>query len=342
MPRFKRLNTTKTHLQAQGSILLRLRDMIDTKLEELGFDVSQHLHELAQGRLDLAWAIGLFILNAGLAVFVLLAYGPAPLAMALALVVLASALPLEEYFEAHDNGKTLQQGFFLVLSIIGLGAQLFLGSVRGMFLTTVSATAAGPVTESLARGGLIVRYALGILAVVSESVCRWKLYRARTRLLSPGARAVRERDSINVELAHLCAAMEATQAGPEIRQRYRTIGARQFIAWQADEKRRLAATHARRAAKGAFIVLLVIGLLLLLFSRLSAAEPVVGRNIVVVPDLTKSLRPKTFARISRLFHRLSVTRNPPIGFSSLESPTASVIPRSFSTGPCLLRSATWD
>src|SRR5438132_1008958 len=83
-----KVDVTNTDVQARGSLILERRDAIEARLKELGYDAARHLHEIARGFLDLACAAGLFILNAVLAVFVFLAFGPQWLAFLLALLVL--------------------------------------------------------------------------------------------------------------------------------------------------------------------------------------------------------------------------------------------------------------
>ena len=158
-------------------------------MQDLGYNVAQHLHDIANGHLDLNCGVALLILNGGLAIFVLLEFGPQWLAILLAIVVLASAFAIEEFFQAFKEHDTFREGIFITLSILALVAQLWLGCARGMFLGALAIRGAWPASEALAKGGSIVRYALGILAVVGEVICGWKLFRARTALLSPTARS---------------------------------------------------------------------------------------------------------------------------------------------------------
>jgi outer membrane protein OmpA-like peptidoglycan-associated protein len=227
-----------------------------------------------------------------LAVLVLLEFGPNWLAILLALVVLASALPVEEFFQAHEERASLREGIFLTLSMLAIAAQVWLGCVRGMLLGAVAADGPGPASEALATGGSIVRYALGTLAAVSEVMCGWKLHRARTALLSPIARAVRERDHMNAQLTQLSGALHANSTGPEIRRHYRRVGARQQLAWAAGAAERARATHLKRAFKGALIALVILALLFLLASRLSAETSV--HNVAVLVDLSKSVTSEDF------------------------------------------------
>jgi hypothetical protein len=134
-------------LKAQGRIALERRNEIADSLQRNGFEPGRHLKELAQGRIDLAWAAGLSVLNAALIVFVLLAFGPSWLAMLLALSVLASTLSVEEFFNAYDEKEVFREGIFLTLAGLALAAQFWLGSLRGMFLTALAPETVGPVFE---------------------------------------------------------------------------------------------------------------------------------------------------------------------------------------------------
>jgi hypothetical protein len=156
-----------------------------------------------------------------------------------------------------------------------------------------AAVDAGPISHMLSQAGPIVQSALGILAIVIEVLCGWKLYRARAAILSPSARAFRERERLNARLLHLGRALEATKAEPDIRRQYRVIGMRQQLVWATRAEHRAHATHLRRAAKGAVITLLVLALLFLLTSRLSAA-PLPGQNKLVLLDLSKSVSLESF------------------------------------------------
>ena len=72
-------------------------------------NAGEHLQQLARGKIDVVWAVGLLVLNAALAVFVLLGFGPCVLTMPLALLVLVTALPVEEFFQAYDDRATLRE-----------------------------------------------------------------------------------------------------------------------------------------------------------------------------------------------------------------------------------------
>src|ERR1700676_23805 len=69
-------NVEARHIEATGQVMLQRRDAVQTKLQENGFDVAQHLHEMARGRVDLIQAIGLLAVSAALALYILLAFGP--------------------------------------------------------------------------------------------------------------------------------------------------------------------------------------------------------------------------------------------------------------------------
>jgi hypothetical protein len=279
------------HIEAKGHTALRLRDAADAKLRELGFDLARHLSEMARGRIDLLQAIALFIVSAALALFVLMAFGPALLSVLLALAIAGSVASIEEFFEAHNEHHTVHESIFLVISMLGLAGQFWLGLVRGRIMTAVADS--GPVSHMLSQAGPILQYALGILAMVVEVLCGWKFFRARQQLLSPGARAFRERELLNVYLAHLGRSLEATKAAPEVNRRYRTIGARQQIAWSRSAEQRAHATHLSRAVKGALIALAVIAAFLFFASRMFGAT-IVRRNDVALLDLSKSVTPQSF------------------------------------------------
>src|SRR5437867_1925634 len=75
-------------LKASGNVALERRDVALTTLDTLGYNPAEHLSEIAHGKLDMAWAAGLMLVNAALAVAVLLAFGPLWLTILLAFVVL--------------------------------------------------------------------------------------------------------------------------------------------------------------------------------------------------------------------------------------------------------------
>src|SRR5437899_922081 len=85
---------------------------------------------------------------------------------------------------ADDEQAALRETIFLTLAVLALGAQFWLGTVRGLFLAALTPTDVGPVTHALTMAAPILRYSLGMLAVVSECLCGYKLHRARTQLYS--------------------------------------------------------------------------------------------------------------------------------------------------------------
>lgn len=296
----KDLQRSVEGLKARGHVVLQQRNELDRTLTNRGYDPGEHLRQMAHGKLDLALAIGLFMLNAALAVLVLLAFGPTWLTIPLALLVLVSALPVEEFLQAHEDQSALREGIFIVLGVLALAAQFWLGSIRGLFLAALSPTDAGPVTHVFNLAGHILQYVLGILALVSECLCGYKLYRARTLLLSATAKAVRERDRCNAELTDLHATVEQAKEEPDIRRAYRQVGARQYLSWHAGEaeraearQQREKANHLRKAVKGGAIALLVLSLLLILAAAVSAS-PLPGRNVAILIDLTRSVSAENF------------------------------------------------
>src|SRR5665213_2042729 len=237
----KAANIEARHIEATGQVMLQRRDAVQTKLQENDFDVAQHLHEMARGRVDLIQAFGLLAFSAALALYILLAFGPGWLSFLLALVIVGSAGSIEEFFSAHGERDSARQGIFLVTSALALAAQFWFGVARGKLMAAL--VDAGPISHALSQAGPIVQTALGILGLVIEILCGWKLYRARTALLSPSARAYRERERLNAELAHLGRALEATNAAPDIRRHFRVIGMRQQLAWATGAEQRARATH---------------------------------------------------------------------------------------------------
>ena len=294
-------------IEARGSLSLERRDELVQTLQQLGFCPAQHAARMAQGKVDLVWALGLLVLNAALSLFVLLIFGPTWLTIPLSLLVLVSALPVEEFFEAHEQRAALREGVFLTLAIVAFAAQFWMGSIRGLFLGALTQIDAGPVTEAFHHAAPILRYALGTLAALAEFLCGYKLYRARSALLSPVARAAKERDRHEQELIGFHAALERVRKQPQLRRDYRTIGARQQLAWQAGAPQRAETTHLQRAAKGAAIALLILALSLLLVPRLLGA-PADARTLVVAPDLSRSVPPESFqanlSAVSEIIARL--------------------------------------
>ena len=179
----------------------------------------------------------------------------------------------------------------MVTSVLALVAQYGLGVARGKLMVAVAD--AGPVSHLLSQAGPIVQGALGVLALVIEVLSGWKLFRARAALLSPTARAFRERERLNAQLSQLGRALEAVRAGPEIRRHYRVIGARQQLAWAVGAEQRHHAAHLKRAVKGALIALVILALLFLI-GRLSAAPTPPGRDEIVLLDLSRSVTAESF------------------------------------------------
>jgi hypothetical protein len=80
------------HIDAKGAAVLAHWTTIKTRLEEIGFDIADHLHQIAHGKLDLILALALLAVGAVLTAFVLFAYAPLWLTILLAFLVLASAV----------------------------------------------------------------------------------------------------------------------------------------------------------------------------------------------------------------------------------------------------------
>ncbi len=291
---FSTFGATIAALKAQGSKLLEEYRRLEARLSALDFDPARHLREVARGRVDLYWAVGLTILNAVLAVLVLtFSSGSSWMTMFLAFLVLATAVPVEEFFMAVHEKNTLREGLFLVLALLALAASFWLGSLRGLFIVAQNPLEAGPATDALRVAGAILRYALGVLALASETLAGFKWYCVRHRLYSTTARAAKKRSEIASELVTLQASIKAAEAEPDIRREYRTVGARQHLA----EAARGEADHAhlRRALIGASIALLVL-IGLFYFTSKASAEPIRGISVtrVVLLDLTKSSTAEAF------------------------------------------------
>lgn len=291
--------TQEEELKARGHILLKRKNEADQALERAGYEAGRHLRELAQGRLDLWWAIALSILNAALIVFVLLAFGPSWLALLLAFTVLASTVAVEEFFCAYDERTSLREGLFLTLAILALGAQFWLGMLRGMFLTAVTPEAVGPVTEMMGRAGSILQYSLGLLALVTECLCGYKWYRVRAQLFSETARAVRERDWLNQELVCLHRAVVAARHEADVRRSYREVGARQFLATEERTSQEPSRGHFQQAVIGALIALIVLALLGAFFVTPAAAAQRDDGRVIILLDRTKSLTSDDFVENTR-------------------------------------------
>ena len=273
-------------LKASGRKLIEDYQQLERRLEELTFDPVRHLRAVAHGRLDLLWAAALTCLNAVLAVFVLaLGAGPMWMTSMLALLVLITAAPVEEFFLAHSERASLREGLFLFLSVLALAASFWLGTLRGLFLLAGQERVVGPASQMLRVAGFVLRYALGLLALVSETLCGYKWFAARHRLCSGMARAARRKNEVADRIVGLHAAIKAAEAEPRIRCQYRNIGARQYLAGVTRGEPHDA--HVRRAAVGALIALIVLAALFLLVSS-AAAGPMRPRPTVVLLDLTKS------------------------------------------------------
>jgi hypothetical protein len=297
------------HIQAKGSVALQLRDTLHAKLQQLGFNLANHLHEMARGRIDMMQAVGLLVVSIALALFVLLAFGPAWLALALAFVIVGSAAAVEEFFHALEERDAVREGISLTVSIIGLIAQFMIGNVRGALISVMPTTDAGPVSHTLVHGGTLVQHALAMLTFVIEVMAGWKFFRARAALLSPTARAFCERERLNAQLCHLSSALEAAKSGPEIRRHYRAVGIRQFLAWSAGEDTRARSAHLQRALKFAAVALAILALLFLVVTRAAAATSA-ERDVVAVVDLSKSTPLADFRAniesVSQLLSKLQV------------------------------------
>jgi outer membrane protein OmpA-like peptidoglycan-associated protein len=282
-------------LKARGRVALERRTELEHSLQRDGFDSAQRLKDFAQGRVDLVWAVGLSVLNAALVVFVLLAFGPSWLALLLALTVLASTATVEEFFQAYEDKVAFHEAVFLALAVLALAAQFWLGTLRGTFLLAATPEAMGPVTEMFRRAAPILKFSVGVLALVTECLCGYKWHRVRVQLYSATARAVRERDRLNGELVGLQAAVSAAEREADIRRAYRQIGARQYLAGETRAVEQAERDHLKRAAIGAAVALLILILLGLFFlTPLASAIERPGRRIVVLIDRTKSVSEENF------------------------------------------------
>jgi hypothetical protein len=299
---------TSEGFKARGRSLLEQHSRLNERLRSMGFDPARHLQEMAQGYIDLAWAIILTLVNAALAMLVLsIDAGPMWVTGLLAFLVLATAVPIEEFFTAYDDKAALREGVFLCLSILALGASFWLGTLRGLFISAEHSEAVGPANDLLRFAGVVLRYALGILALVSEVLAGFKWFQARTRLASAAARTVRQRDDLARQVVRLHAAVKAAEAEPDIRRRYRTVGARQYLATSAVPGSDGQRFHLHRAAVGAAIALLAVLALLFLASKASAAPSPKSRPRVVLLDLTQSTSVDSFRASLQAVGRLIAT-----------------------------------
>jgi hypothetical protein len=273
-------------IKASGRHLLEQVQQLDEGLSASGFDPARHLRDLAQGRADLVWALLLTLLNGVLAVLVLSLGATSILTtVPLALLVLTTAVPVEEFFAALDDKDSVREGVFLTLCFLALGASFYLGSLRGLFMMSLNCDYTGPAGEALFKAGAILKYTLGIHTMASEVLCGYKWYAVRKRLLSSTARAAKKREELSRQLVSLHSAIKAAEAEPEIRQELRTIGARQYL---AEAAKRSVHAHLRQAVIGAVAVLLAILGLLFFSSKASAGSTVPALVTVALVDLTKS------------------------------------------------------
>jgi hypothetical protein len=282
------------HIDAEGRAILALWTDLRQRLLELHFDLAEHLRLMSQGRLDFAQAAALLAVGAGLLMFVLLAYAPLALVPLLGFLILASALSIEEFFQAHDERAAFREGIFLALSFLGLLAQFWLGTLRGILLGALAREAVGPATSALGAGPRVLCLALGIFSLVAEVIAGYKLWRARTSLFSATARAARERARCEEKMIALNAAKEGAKAEPEIRRHYRTVGARQELAWSVGAAGRHGDGHLKRALVGALIGLLILAALFVLCGARMSAATLPARTLVQVLDLSKSDSPDDF------------------------------------------------
>lgn len=280
-------------LKTRGGATARDLRHIEERLNAMAFDAARHLHELAQGRVDRIWAVGLTILSGAMAVLsVSISAGSIWIALPFALMAMLTAAPIEEFFAAHHEQAVFREALFLVLSVLGLIASFWIGTLRGLFLTAEHGQDIGPINALLHFAGLVLRYSLGVLAVVSETLAGFKWWRVRELLWSPTAQAVAERDRLTRQVVDLHSSIKARQAEAGIRQQYRTIGARQCLTNCTripPEKER---SHLHRAAIGAAIALLVL-LALFLLAASAAASPVTHTTVALV-DLTRSTTEENF------------------------------------------------
>jgi len=281
-------------LKAEGQKTVEVRAALQKSLEDGGFKPTEHLSEQRQGRIDLAMAAALAVLNVALSIFVFLGFGPVWLAPALGLVVLLTAAAVEEFFTAYDRHSVFGEAFFLTLSVVSLVAQFWIGSLRGLLVGALTPVDVGPVTHALSLAAPILRWGLGILAVVAEVLCGYKFYRARQQLCSASARGVRARDACDAELVNLHGAIRSAEAEPGLRRSYREIGAREYLSWSARADAERERRHLARAATGALLALTVLAMLLFGVASAFGSEPRQGRPVVVLIDLTKSTSPESF------------------------------------------------
>ncbi len=238
------------------------------RLTELGFDPARHASEFAKGRTDRMWAIALSAVNAVMAMLVFtLTTVPTWMAVVLGGLVLTTALPVAAFFEAHKKKDSLREGLFLTLSVLALLATFYLGSLRGLFMAALQSANDGPANAALHQVGVVLRPTLGLLTLASEALAGYMMFSARHRLHSPVALAVKRKKQLEDELSALHGSVKAAEAEPEIRLKYRTIGARQALANMNKPTPEPDNPHLRRAVVGALAALVVIAALLLFASQ---------------------------------------------------------------------------
>lgn len=295
--------TKIAHLKATGRHLVEQVQTIDLRLQGLDFNLLVHLSEVAQGKVDLCWAVGLTFLNAVLAAWAVSMSG-ASLAMVplLALLALATAASVEEFFAANHEKNALKTGIFLALSLLTLGASYWQGSLRGLFLMALNEDQSGPAGQALFTAGAVLRHTLASFTVVSEVLAGWKWFEARRRLLSSTARSYRHRQARMEEITELHATIAAAEVEPKVRDEYRRIGARQYLA-QAAKPADL--EYLRKAAIGAVIALIVLfGLLFL--ARAADAAPALKQTAVGF-DASRSSSVEEMAENAQAVERLLLT-----------------------------------
>lgn len=273
-------------MRAKGAKVLERYQEVQDRLVALGFDAARYLRAIARGKVDLWWAIALMVLNAVLAGLVLtFAKAAWWMTVMLAGLVMTTALPVEEFFTAHHERKSLREGVFLVLSLLALAATFWLGTLRGVFMLGVNTESVGPATEALHNAGTVLRFGLGILAVVAELLAGYKWFLVRQRLFSTMASTAKKRDELANEMVALQSGIKAVDAEPAIRREYRVVGARQYLAQMA---RGESTEHLRKAIIGALVAIVVlIGLFFI--TSIASAEPAPKPRLkIAMVDLTKS------------------------------------------------------
>jgi hypothetical protein len=282
------------NLKAEGRRVLEERDDLNKALEQAGFNPTRYLSDRQQGRIDLAIAAALAVVNVALSLFVFLGFGPIWLAPLMALLVLLTAAAVEEFFMAYDRKSAFGEAFFLTLTLVSLGAQFWLGSIRGVLVGALTPADVGPVTHAFAVAAPILRWSLGVLAVIAEVLCGYKFYRARKQLCSPAAKGARAREACDRRLVGLHGAIKGLQAEPEVRRNCREIGAREYLAAAQSAQASYPDRHLARATAGAAIAILVLCLLLFGAAAAFGAEPDGKKPVAILIDLTKSTTDEHF------------------------------------------------